>query len=67
MRTGKRTLRISIRNLWTKSVGTGVQRTEKSRKIAMKRGFGRALKALGVKNMQVRFVFTEVKVILQKI
>lgn len=32
-----------------------------------KRGFGRALKALGVKNMQVRFVFTEVKVILQKI
>ncbi|AVM57558.1 hypothetical protein C3V43_07155 [Bacteroides heparinolyticus] len=67
MRTGKRTLRISIRNLWTKSVGAGVQRTEKSRKIAMKRGLGRALKALGVKNMQVRFVFTEVKVILQKI
>lgn len=33
----------------------------------MKRGLGRALKALGVKNMQVRFVFTEVKVILQKI
>ncbi|RRD88766.1 hypothetical protein [Bacteroides heparinolyticus] len=67
MRTGKRTLRIRIRNLWTKSVGAGVQRAEKSRKIAMKRGFGRALKALGVKNMQVRFVFTEVKVILQKI